>query len=259
MRFDVLTGQPVVTVTLDARTAVDHRMKRLDLSETLRDVLRDHNCPIERHADGLRYVKNLACGQESCGATWDDRGNHPAMRYVTPSSEVIYPRNPRFVRCVVCGGPPELSSDVFPRVVPKNRARELDRYAVTALHNRDYTAVRCAGKVAVGEKSFQQSAEQVVPKRVNLDKEIEALLIRACSLDVATEALGRSDFPNEVWVTVPVTHELWPKAAWHNQPMTMTDSAPIRRHQKQRVAEAEAAVEAEVRAFRDELSARQRA
>jgi hypothetical protein len=41
--------------------------------------------------------------------------------------------------------------------------------------------------------------------------------------------------------------------------MSETDSAPIRRYQKQRIREAEAAVEAEVQQFRDEISARQRA
>jgi hypothetical protein len=163
------------------------------------------------------------------------------------------------LRCTVCGGPTEGSSTVFPRLVTKNRARELDRYAITKLLNRDFTAVRCGEKVAVGQKSFQQAAEGVVPKRVNLDEEIEAVLIQAPSLDVAHEALRRDDFPADAWVTVPVTHELWPKAVWHDQPMTMTDSAPIKRYAKQRVRDAEKALEVEVEQFRNELKARQRA
>jgi hypothetical protein len=95
--------------------------------------------------------------------------------------------------------------------------------------------------------------------RVDLDSEFEAVLVRAATLDVATEAVRRDDFPSEAWVTVALMHELWPKAAWHDQPMSETDSAPIRRYQKQRIREAEAAVEAEVQQFRDEISARQRA
>jgi hypothetical protein len=259
MKFTVLPNQPVVEVTLDARTAVDHRMKLLDLGPTLIDVLQDHNCPIERHTDGRRYVRNLACGHEACGATWNDLGNHPAVTYVVPSGDTSYPRNPRYLRCSVCGGPPEKSSEVFPRLVTKNRKQALDRYAATALHNRDYTAVRCGGKVAVGEKSFQSSAEGVVPKRVNLDTEIEAALVRACSLDVATEALRRDDFPADAYTVVPVTHELWPKARWHNQPLTATDLEPIKRYRRQQRREADKAIENEVAQFRAELSARQRA
>jgi hypothetical protein len=234
-------------------------MRRLDLSETLRDVLRDHGCSIERYADGLRYVRNLACGHEGCGATWNDLEDHPAMIYASPASEVTYPRNPRYLCCTVCSGPRELTSGVFPRLVTKARAKELDRYANTKLLNQDFTAVRCGEKVAISEKSFQQAAEMVVPKRVNLDEQIQAALIRACSLDVATEALGRDDFPNEVWVTVPTTHELWPKARWHNQPLTATDRGPIEQYRRQQRREADAALEKEVAQFRAELAQRPRA
>jgi hypothetical protein len=259
MKFDVLSGQPVVEVTLDQRTAVDHCMKRLDLGPTLVRVLQDNGCSVERYEGGHRYVRDLACGHEGCGATWNDLGNHPAVSYVVPSGDMSYPRNPPYLRCSVCGGPPEKSSEVFPRLVTKKRKQALDRYAITKLLNQDYTAVRCGDKVAVGEKSFQSSVEGVVPKRVNLDKEIEAGLVRACSLDVATEALRRDDFPADAWVIVPVQHTLWPKARWHNQRMTATDSAPIRGYEKRQRREAEQAIEAEVRAFRDEIAQRQRA
>jgi hypothetical protein len=258
MKFDVLSGQPVVTVTLDPRTAVDHRMKRLDLQELV-PVLRDNGCSIERYEDGLRYVRNLACGHEGCGATWNDLGKHPAMSYVTPSGDVIYPRNPRYLRCTVCGGPPETSSAVFPRLVTKGRAKALDRYAITKLLNQDFTAVRCHGKTVISGGSFQQTAKGVVPKRLDLEGDVEAVLVRACSLDVATEASERDDFPADAWVTVPVTHELCPKAAWHSQPMTATDREPIERYRRQQRREAEAPIESEVAQFRAELEARQRA
>jgi hypothetical protein len=192
-------------------------------------------------------------------ATWNNLADHPAVTYMNPSNEASYPRNPRFLRCSVRGGPPELSSGVFPRLVTKNRKQALDRYTVTALLNRDFVAVRCGGKVAVGEKSFQSCAEKVVPRRVNLDEEIEAVLIRACSIEVATEALRRDDFPPDAYTVVPVTHELWPKARWHNQPMTATDLEPIKRYRRQQRREADKAIENEVAQFRAELSARQRA
>jgi hypothetical protein len=140
-----------------------------------------------------------------------------------------------------------------------SRAKELDRWPITRLVMTDYTAVRCGGKTIVTAGSFQQAAKAVTPMRVDLDSEFEAVLVRAATLDVATEAVRRDDFPSEAWVTVALMHELWPKAAWHDQPMSETDSAPIRRYQKQRIREAEAAVEAEVQQFRDEISARQRA
>jgi hypothetical protein len=76
---------------------------------------------------------------------------------------------------------------------------------------------------------------------------------------VATEALRRDDFPADAYTVVPVTHELWPKARWHGQRMTMTDSEPIRLYAREQRREADKAIEAEVAQFRAELSARQRA
>jgi hypothetical protein len=258
MSFDVLSGQAVVTVTLDPRTAVDHRMKRLDLVETLFDILENTGCSIERHKNGhRRFVRGLDCPH--CGETWSNLEDHPAVELVTPTGECSYPRNPRRLRCTVCGGPPETSSAVFPRLVTKGRAKALDRYAITKLLNQDFTAVRCHGKTVISGGSFQQTAKGVVPKRLDLEGDVEAVLVRACSLDVATEALERDDFPADAWVTVPVTHELCPKAAWHSQPMTATDREPIERYRRQQRREAEAAIESEVAQFRAELVARQRA
>jgi hypothetical protein len=259
MKFDILPNQPVVEVTLDARTAVDHRMKRLDLEDTLRKVLQDNGFPIERHTDGLRYVRNLACGADSCGETWNTLKNHPAVAYVSPSSEVTYPRNPRHLRCTVCGGPPELSSGVFPRLVTKNRAKELDRYSITKLLNQDFTAVRSRGKTVVSGESFERIARAVAPSQPDLDLDFEAVLVRTCGIDVATEAVRSDSFPNEAWTVVPVAHTLWPKAVWHNQRMTATDTAGIREHAKRQRREAEKSIENEVAQFRAELSARQRA
>jgi hypothetical protein len=122
----------------------------------------------------------------------------------------------------------------------------------------DYTAIRCAGKQAIGE-SFRATAELIAPKRFDPDRDFEATVIRASSLPVASEALKSADFPAEAWVTVAVTHELTPKATWHNERMTATDSAPIERYRRQRIREAEAAVEAEVAQFRAEAAARRRA
>jgi hypothetical protein len=259
MKFTVLPNQPVAEVTLDPRTAVDLRTKRLDLEETLPALLRDNGFPIERHTDGHRYVNGLSCGVEACGATWNTLSNHPAMAYVTPSTDVTYPRNPRHLRCTVCGGPPELSSGVYPRLVTENRAKDLDRYSCSKLLNRDFTAIRCHGKTVVSGESFQRIARAAAPSQPDLDLDFEAVLVRACSIDVATEAVRSDSFPNEAWVTVPVTHELWPKAAWHGQRMTMTDSEPIRLYAREQRREADKAIEAEVRAFREEISARQRA
>jgi hypothetical protein len=259
MKFDILTGQPVVTATLDARTAVDHRMKRLDLEDTLRKVLADNGLPIERHTDGRRYVRGLSCGHEACGETWNTLENHPAVAYVTPSSEVTYPRNPRYLRCGVCGGPSELSSGVFPRLVTKNRKQALDRYSITKLLNQDHTAVRSRGKTVVSGESFQRIARAVAPSQPDLDLDFEAALVQACSIDVATEAVRSDSFPNEAFVVVPVAHTLWPKAAWHSQRMTATDSEPIRLYAREQRREADKAIENEVAQFRAELSARQRA
>jgi hypothetical protein len=222
-------------------------------------VLQDNGFPIERHTDGLRYVRNLACGHEACGETWNTLENHPAVAYVTPSSEVTYPRNPRHLRCTVCGGLPELSSGVFPRLVAENRKQALDRYSISKLLDRDYTAIRSRGKTVVSDESFQRIARAVATSQPDLDLDFEAVLVRTCGIDVATEAVRSDSFPNEAFVVVPVTHELWPKAAWHNERMTAPDSAPIERYRRQQDREAQAAVEAEVQQFRDEISARQRA
>jgi hypothetical protein len=259
MKFDVLSGQPVVEVTLDQRTAVDHCMKRLDLGPTLVRVLQDNGCSVERYEGGHRYVRDLACGHEGCGATWNDLGNHPAVSYVVPSGDMSYPRNPPYLRCSVCGGPPELSSGVFPRLVTKCRARELDRYSITKLLNQDHTAVRSRGKTVVSGESFQRIARAVAPSQPDLDLDFEAVLVRTCGIDVATEAVRSDSFPNEAWTVVPVAHTLWPKAAWHGQRMTMTDSEPIRLYAREQRREADTAIENEVAQFRAELSARQRA
>jgi hypothetical protein len=85
------------------------------------------------------------------------------------------------------------------------------------------------------------------------------VLVRAPSLDVATEAVRSDSFPADAWVVVPLQHTLWPKAAWHSQRMTMTDSEPIRLYAGEQRREADKAIENEVAQFRAELSARQRA
>jgi hypothetical protein len=79
------------------------------------------------------------------------------------------------------------------------------------------------------------------------------------SLPVASEALKHADFPEEAWVTVPVTHTLDPKQRWYDERMSATDLEPIKRYAKQQIRDAEKALEAEVAAFRNELKARQMA
>jgi hypothetical protein len=259
MKFDILTGQPVVTATLDARTAIDVRTKRLDLEDTLRKVLADNDLPIERHEDGHRYVRGLSCGVEACGETWNTLSNHPAMRYVTPGGDPSYPGNPRYLSCTVCVGPAVRNSGLFLHLHPTNRAKHLDDFSCTKLHDRDFTAVRCDGKAVVTDLSFRQTAQMVAVNQPDLGSDFGATLIRACALDVAEHALQHKDFPHDAFVNVPLTSELWPKAAWHSQPMTTTDSEGIREHAKRQRREAAKSVEAEVAAFRAELKARQRA
>jgi hypothetical protein len=250
-------AKALVTVTLDARTKVDHRMRRLDTTPMLKTVLGRYGFKAE-HADanGLLYAVNLPCASKECAATWHDREGHPSMRFDTRSA--VYPSgSPEFVVCSICGAPRETASAIFERLCTKNRAKALDAWTITRLPAIDFTAVRCNGKTALGG-SFQSVAEQVCPKRFDADRDFEAVLIRAPDARTASEALRSPDFPSESWVTVPVTHELWPKAAWHNERMTATDSAPIERYRRQQDREAQAAVEAEVARFRSELAQRQR-
>jgi hypothetical protein len=239
----------------DRRTETDHRRRLLDTAPMLRVVSKHFGFRVEHADDGLLYVKGLSCANPDCGADWHDRAAHPSMYY--DSRAANYPGSPEFVVCTVCGFSRETASTLFGRLCTKGVSKTLDRWPVTRLHSTDFVAIRCAGKQAVGE-SFRPTAELIAPKRIDLERDIEAVLIRASSLPVASEALKSADFPEEAWVTVPVTHELWPKSAWHSQPMAMTDAAPIRRHQRQRDREAQAAVEAEVAQFRSELAQRQR-
>jgi hypothetical protein len=259
MKFDLLTGQPLVGVTLAPKTAVDRRVLMLDSEDTLQPMLKKNDHPIEYHTDRLRYVKGLACTHENCGADWNTRENHPALRFVVPGGEASYPNNGRYLHCTVCVGPIVRASTLFPHLYTKARAKHLDAYSCTKLHDRDFTAVRCGGRSVVTDLSFQQGARQVATNQPDLKSGFEALLIRTCGLDVAAEALGREDFPLEVFKVVPVTHELWPTARWHSQTMTATDTAGIRGHARRQRREAEKAIEAEVQAFRNELKARQRA
>jgi hypothetical protein len=120
-------------------------------------------------------------------------------------------------------------------------------------------AVRSRGKTVVSVESFQRIARAVAPSQPDLDLDFEAVLVRTCSIDVATEAVQSDSFPNEAFVVVPVAHTLWPKAAWHIQRLTMTDSEPIRLYAREQRRKANKAIENEVAQFRAELSARQRA
>jgi hypothetical protein len=181
------------------------------------------------------------------------------MVYVVPKGGAVYPGQPPYLIDTVDGGAHETSSKVFTRLVTKNRKKELDRYRVTKPPKQDFVAVRSGGRRAIGGTSFQQTARQVAPRQPDLDQGFESVVIRASSLDVATEALERDDFPASAWVVVPLQPTLWPKAAWHSQTLTKTDAAPIREYEKRQRRQAERAVEAEVRAFRDELAQRQRA
>jgi hypothetical protein len=251
------TATALVEAKLDRRTETDHRIRLLtSTTPMLRVVLKRFGFSVTHADDGKLYATDLVCGNTDCGAVWHDRENHPAMYY--DSRGANYPGNPEHIVCTVCGYSRETASTLFKRLCTKNVSKTLDLWPVTRLPVIDFTVVRCAGKVAIGE-SFRATAEQVAPKRIDLDRDVQATLIRASSLPVASEAMKHADFPEAALVTVPVTHELWPKQRWHAQPMSETDAAPIRRYQRQRVAEAEAAVEAEVQQFRDEISARQRA
>jgi hypothetical protein len=253
----ILLALALVLAKLDRRTETDHRRRLLDTAPMLRVVSKHFGFPVE-HADvdGKLYVTGLACAAPDCGATWHDRESHPAMRYDCRGAN--YPGNPEFTFCTVCGFSRETASTLFERLCTKGVVKTLDLWSITRLPVIDYTAIRCAGKQAIGE-SFRATAELIAPKRFDPESDFEATLIRACSLSVANEALKGADFPEEAWTCVSVTHELDPKQRWHNEPMTETDAAPIRRYQRQRVREAEAAVEAEVAQFRSELAQRQRA
>jgi hypothetical protein len=247
----------LVEVKLDRRTETDHRIRLLtSTTPMLRTVLSHFGYPV-RHADnGKLYAKNLVCGNTDCATDWHDREDHSSMYYDSRSAN--YPGSPEFVACTVCGYSREAASALFSRLCTKNVVKTLDLWPATRLPVIDYTVVRCAGKTAIGE-SFRATAELIAPKRIDLDRDVQATLIRACALSVASEAMKHPDFPAESWVTVPVTHNLDPKERWHDQPMSATDSAPIKRYQKQRIRDAEAAVEAEVQQFRDEIAMRQRA
>jgi hypothetical protein len=246
----------LVLVGLDPRTETDHRRRLLDTAPYYRIVAKHFGYSVEHADNGLLYVTGLACGEENCGATWHDREDHPAIRY--DSRGANYPGSPEYSFCTVCGFSRETASTLFERLCTKNVNKTLDRWPVTRLHSTDFVAIRVAGKQAVGE-SFRATAELIAPKRFDPDRDFEAALVRASSLPVASEALKSADFPSEAWTTVPVQHTLDPKQRWHNERVTATDAAPIRRYQRQRVREAEQAVEAEVRAFRDEIAQRQRA
>jgi hypothetical protein len=248
------TATALVEVELDARTKVDHRTRRLVEAPMLRTLLKHYKYPVRHGDNGLLYAEGLACREEDCGATWHDLEAHPSMRFDTRSA--TYPGNPEFVVCTVCNGSRETAATLFPRLCTKQRAKTLDTWGITRLLMADHTAVRCGGKTIVTAGPFQQAAKAVTPKRVGLDREFEAVLVRAPTLDVAIEAVRSDSFPSDAFVTVPLTHELWPKNRWHDQPMTMTDSAPILRHQKAQRREAEAAVTAEVEQFRADLEAR---
>jgi hypothetical protein len=110
-------AKALVAVTLDARTKVDHRMHRLDTTPMLKTVLGRYGYKVE-HADanGLLYAVDLPCASKECGATWNDREDHPSMRFDTRSAN--YPGSPEFVTCSVCGAPRETASAIFERLCP---------------------------------------------------------------------------------------------------------------------------------------------
>jgi uncharacterized protein (DUF2237 family) len=246
----------LVLVGLDPRTETDHRRRLLDTAPYYRIVAKHFGYSVEHADNGLLYVTGLACGEENCGATWNDLEAHPAIRY--DSRGASYPGSPERSYCTVCSGSRRTASTLSEQLCTKNVAQTLDLWSITRLPEIDFTAVRCGGKTVVTAGSFQQAAQAVTPKRVDLESEFEAVLARACSLDVATEAVRSDSFPADAFVVVPLQHTLWPKAAWHDQPQAMTDSAPIRAYEKQHRREAEQAIEAEVQQFRSELAQRQR-
>jgi hypothetical protein len=259
MKFDVLTGQPVVEVTLAAKTEVDLRVSMLGNGPTIRLMLKDTNHAIELHTDGYRYVKGLKCTHSECGLDWDTMGNHAAMRFVTPPTEAHYPGNPCTLSCTACSGPIVRGPDLFRALYPTRQAKNLDKFSVCYLHLRDFIAVRCEGKIACGEASFQEGAKLVAPRQPNLETDFAAMLVRAPTLAVAKEALGCETFPHESFKSVPVTHDLWPRARWHNQPMNATDTAGIASHAKRMLRQAAQDAESEVQALRDEIAQRRRA
>jgi hypothetical protein len=258
MKFDVLTGEPVVDVTLADKSETDLRISMLGNGPTIRLMLKDTNHPVELHADGYRYVKGLKCTHSECGADWNTLDNHPAMRFVTPPTEAHYPGNPCTLHCTACSGPIVRAPDLFRALYPTRQAKNLDKFSVCYLHLRDFIAVRADGKIACGEASFQEGAKLVAPRQPNLETDFEALLIRAPSLSVAKDAIGREVFPFEAFKSVSVTHDLWPRARWHNQPMNATDTAGIAADAKRQRREAAASAEAEVQALRDEIAQRPR-
>jgi hypothetical protein len=259
MKFDVLTGEPVVTVTLPPKTAVDRRIGLLDNGPTIRPMLKATGHPIERHSDGFHYAKSLKCTHEECGADWHTLDNHPAMRFVSPGGEASYPSNPRYLHCTVCVGPIVRASGLFPVLYPKDRAKHLDEYAITKLHLRAFLAIRSDGRTAVGEDSFQAVAKLVAGNQPNLDVGFEALVIYAPGLDVAKLALTFETFPFEAFRTVSVTYALWPTRRWHSERMTATDLSGIRDHEKRMLSKAAQDAELEVQALRDEIAQRPRA
>ena len=105
----------------------------------------------------------------------------------------------------------------------------------------------------MSERSFQSAAKSVCPDNPNLDEAFEACIIQGPSLDLAVVAVGHKDFPSDVWVTVPVTNELWPKAVWHNQRLTETDAAPIRAHQRKAARERALRLDNEAKEYRESL------
>jgi hypothetical protein len=258
MKFTVTSGEPVVTVTLPAKTATDRRILMLDNGEVMISMLRNAGYSIAHHGH-LRHADGVKCPHEGCGATRNTLDNTPSLRYVTPGGDTSYPSNPRYLSCTVCVGPAIRNSGLFRALYPKNQAKHLDEYSITKLHLRDYIAVRCDGKTAVGEHSFQQVARLVTTNQPSLDADFSALLIRACAADVAKQALAFETFPFEAFVNVPVTFDLWPKARWHNETMTATDTAGIRDHAKRVLRQAAQDAELEVQALRDEIAQRPRA
>jgi hypothetical protein len=104
-----------------------------------------------------------------------------------------------------------------------------------------------------------ERSSRVATAQPDLESDFSAVLIRACGLDVAEHALQHKDLPAGAWVTVPLTSELWPKARWHNEVLSMTDSEGIREQARRQRRAAAKSIEDEVQAFRAELASRQRA
>jgi hypothetical protein len=255
VKFSVMSGEPIVTVELDAKTKVERRTGMLDNEPVMIPMLRSAGYSIEPHG-ALSYATGLACPR--CGATHNVLEDIPAMRYVTPGGDASYPSNPRYLSCTVCVGPPVRNSALFTHLHPTNRAKHLNGYSCTALHLKDYTAVSCDGKAVVTDLlSFQQTARQVAINQPDLENGFSAVLIRACAFDVAERAPQHKDFPAAAWVTVPLTSELWPKARWHNEALTMTDSEGIREYARRQRRAAAKSIEDQVAAFRADLAQRQ--